>query len=191
MAKEKTEEGLRFNKLPRKVEEICAELKPPLRLIAHLTLVHDVSMKIVAEFEQSFPSFNFDKDEVVFGAAIHDIGKALFPNELVESGNRHEKLDFSVLERFDISKKQARFVYTHANWETAENIKIEDLLVALADNCWKGKRNEKLEMPITEQLAKSSAVEPWEVFLALDEILQKICADADKRLSWQNQFSAV
>ena len=64
----------------------------------------------------------------------------------------------------------------------------EDLLVALADNCWKGRRPGPLEEKIVETIQLASGREKWQVFSALDEILQQLTADAEARLAWQAEF---
>lgn len=178
------------NSLPANILDICRKLNAPPRLIAHLTLVYDVAGKLKSEIELGFPGLPINYDEVLFGAATHDIGKAVFKEELIDSGNRHEERGVELLKKYGISASKARFAYTHANWNSEENIELEDLLVALADNCWKGKRNEPLESLITAKIAAKIGKESWEAFLTLDEILQRICADADRRLNWQAQFSA-
>jgi hypothetical protein len=68
---------------------------------------------------------------------------------------------------------------------------MEDLIVALADNCWKGKRVDELESLVVSQIALATGKEPWEVFSALDEIIGKLASKADARLAWQAQFSVI
>ena len=73
--------------LPHRVEEICEEVNAPPRLIAHLTLVHDVACSLVEELRRRLPELKLDSESVTFGAAIHDIGKALCRAELLEPGS--------------------------------------------------------------------------------------------------------
>jgi hypothetical protein len=86
--------------------------------------------------------------------------------------------------------KFARFAYTHGNWDTAPNAELEDLIVALADHCWKGKRSEQLETKIVEVLSSLSGEPAWTCFSKLDEIVESLSADADARLAWQGSFIA-
>jgi hypothetical protein len=58
-------------------------------------------------------------------------------------------------------------------------IKLEDLLVALADKCWKGQRVDKLESKVTALLSASSSKPEWACYAELDEILQGLTKDAD------------
>lgn len=175
--------------LPQKVEEICRELNAPPRLIAHLTLVHDVTVKLIEKIKREFPDIDIDEQSIKFGAATHDIGKAIYKNELAASGSQHEIIGADLLKRFGVSDELARFTATHNSWKTDPSLKLEDFIVALADKCWKGKRETDLEMLICERLAFEVKEEVWNVFITLDEIVQTITIDADMRLAWQQQFS--
>ena len=134
-----------FRQLPTDVPNLLREVSAPPRLVAHLILVHDVASKLVEQLSQTFPNVTFDKNEVLFGAATHDLGKALDIAELVQPGKEHERHGVQLLLDMGIPENRARFAYTHGNWNTTQNITLEDLLVALADKCWKGKRVDELE----------------------------------------------
>jgi hypothetical protein len=58
----------------------------------------------------------------------------------------------------------------------------------VADTCWKGERDEVLEMMVACRIACLQGVEAWEAFVALDEILERIAGAAEERLAWQRQF---
>lgn len=81
----------------------------------------------------------------------------------------------------------ARFARTHASW-TAADVTMEDLLVSLADKVWKAKRVPDLEQLITARLTASSGQQPWETYMALDDALDRIAADADGRLAFQASY---
>lgn len=174
--------------LPEEVLEICSTLKAPPRLVANLTLVHDVACKLVDGIHASFPTVELDREGILFGAATHDIGKATFTEELVGPGRAHESQGAELLRGLGISEGRARFARSHGDWSTAP---MEDLIVALADNCWKGKRVDDLESLVVNQIALATGKEPWEVFSVLDEIIGKIASEADARLAWQAQFPAI
>ncbi|MEZ0114050.1 hypothetical protein ABH920_008084 [Catenulispora sp. EB89] len=58
------------------------------KTVAHLRAVHDVAARLVAwAAERGLP---VDAEAVLFGAATHDIGKALHPAELSGPGSEHE-----------------------------------------------------------------------------------------------------
>ncbi len=178
-----------YKALPDKAMEICRALNARPRLIAHLTLVHDVACKLVCAIQRVFPGLELDATSVFFGAATHDIGKAIYPEELSGPGKSHAEQGVDLLTKQGVPLQQARFASTHANWKDP-TIQIEDLLVALSDNCWKGKRVPELEEKVVNTLSKMTGREPWEVFASLDDILRELAADADNRLTWQAQFAA-
>ena len=64
---------------------------------------------------------------------------------------------------------------------------LEDMVVALADTCWKGKRDEELESRMASDIAGLQVIEKWEAFLALDEMIARIASHAEERLAWQSQ----
>ena len=134
------------------------------------------------------PKRAFDKDAVLYGAATHDLGKAIHFEELVQAGKAHERRGFELLQELGVSAERARFAFTHGNWETLENVGLEDLLVALADNCWKGKRPEQLESRTVDLLSILSGRPVWDCYSELDDILGSLAADADNRLAWQGEF---
>lgn len=99
-----------------------------------------------------------------FGAATHDIGKALDVAELVQPGREHEKHGFELLRDLGITEDRARFACTHGNWATIPDVKLEDLLVALADYCWKGKRVNELETKAVDLLSSLSGKPMWDCY---------------------------
>jgi len=70
----------------------------------------------------------------------------------------------------------ARFAETHSNWKRDNNRTLEDLLVALADTCWKGVRSETLEDVVCQRILAQVRAERWEVFAALDAVINDLYA---------------
>lgn len=93
-----------------------------------------------------------------------------------------------MLKGLGVPEERARFAFTHGNWRGLDPPRIEDLLVALADKCWKGKRVDELEALTVELLSKESGQESWQCYATLDEILREFSATADARLAWQISF---
>ena len=176
--------------LPKQVEVLCQTIDAPPRLVAHLTLVHDVAVSLIEETKRVFPELPLDEESVFFGAATHDIGKSLHRSELVEAGNAHEADGERLLVKLGIDSKLARFARTHAAWQNDSKMTLEDLFVSLADTCWKGKRVSELETLIAERIAAETGKEVWDVFILLDDVLQRLAEGADERLAWQAQFPA-
>jgi hypothetical protein len=78
--------------LPEGVVALLIELGATARLVAHLRLVHDVAIRLLEGLSRAWPDLRVDREAVLFGAATHDIGKALQPNELYEPGAMHEEI---------------------------------------------------------------------------------------------------
>ncbi|MFG1955016.1 HD domain-containing protein [Micromonospora sp. NPDC048830] len=106
---------------------------------AHLRAVHDVAVRLTDAVADRFPQLGMDRSAVLFGAATHDIGKVLHPEELSGPGSAHEHAGHELLLRRGVDESLARFARTHASWHLA-GVGVDDLLVSLADKVWKGKR---------------------------------------------------
>lgn len=180
-----TDPGLRA--LPAQVEGLLRDLAAPPRLGAHLRAVHEVAWELVDWVEIRYRGLWFDREAVLFGAATHDIGKILHPEELSGPGSAHELAGFELLAAHGFDEKSARFARTHSSWTAAE-VETEDLLVSLADKIWKAKRVPELEELIVQRLATAEGQPSWQVFMALDDELDRIAAHADHRLAFQGGY---
>jgi putative nucleotidyltransferase with HDIG domain len=190
MTNESSSDG-RYAPLPDKALELCRMTGAPPRLVAHLTLVHDAARRLVNGVHAVFPALKFDEEAIYFGAATHDLGKTIHSVELSESGMLHESRGVELLRELGVPEDLARFAYTHNNWTGSVSVKIEDLLVALADKCWKGKRVTDLETLATETLAELTGIPQWHCYAVLDDLLQDLASDADARLEWQRSFPLI
>ncbi|MFI4859153.1 MAG: HD domain-containing protein [Phycisphaerales bacterium JB063] len=149
-------------------------------------LVHD-SASMLVEFTESLSPGLIDQALLLFGASIHDIGKAVHLAELVGSGAEHETAGLKLLADAGVGPDQRRFARTHAHWQE-EGATLEDLAVALADKVWKGKREDELELVIAHRLASESGLDRWDVYAQLGEKLDLWVQDAPRRLAWQARF---
>ncbi|MEV1064652.1 HD domain-containing protein [Streptomyces sp. NPDC050263] len=174
--------------LPAEAAALLDEVGAPPRLVAHLRAVHDVAAQLVAWVGDHCPGLAVDREAVLFGAATHDIGKALHPGELSGPGARHEEAGRELLLTHGVRSALARFAGTHASW-TAPDIGPEDLLVSLADKVWKNKRVADLEDLVVAELSRAGGRPVWQEFLDLDEFLTGLGEDADLRLAWQAAHS--
>ena len=178
-----------YRPLPDEAQRILLQLSAPPRLLAHLVLVHDAACTLMERISAEFPEADFDAELVRFGAATHDIGKVVHPEELTESGkHQHQRSGVQLLQSLGVPYERARFAWTHGNWDS-EQIALEDLIVAIADKAWKGKRIEALETRTTELLSAATLRPQWACHAELDEILQIVAKDADKKLAWQSSFA--
>ncbi len=176
--------------LPDLAKKLLAQLDAPPRLAAHLVLVHDVAAVIARWFEERWPNLDVDWEAVTFGAASHDIGKAIEPSELVRSGKRHEQAGREFLESMRIPDRLARYAETHGYQPDHPDLGLEDLLVILADKVWKGSRLPELEERIAGGVATRVGLEVWDVYVPLLDLLDEVAASADQRLAWQRLYPA-
>jgi hypothetical protein len=173
--------------LPDQVARLLQDLHAPPRLAAHLRAVHDVAQQLVDWLARQYPALRVDRTAVLFGAATHDIGKAVHVAELSGPGSAHEPAGRELLLAHGVSPGLARFAATHAAW-TEPGVGIEDLLVSVADKIWKNKRVPDLEDLVVARLAEASGRTPWEEFLALDDVLTSLGTGADQRLAFQASY---
>ncbi|OWK45179.1 HD domain-containing protein [Fimbriiglobus ruber] len=178
---------LNIRDLPDATCDLLKRVNAPPRLVAHLALVHDAAADLLRALHTRWRNLAIDDAAVLFGAATHDVGKVLHPAELVGSGTAHEQDGPRLLEQLGAPPEWARFARTHGTWKQETSPAVEDLIVALADTCWKGKRNEELEGMLAARIAESQGVDRWEAVAAVDEIVAEIANRADERLAWQNR----
>ncbi|GAA0451063.1 phosphohydrolase [Actinoplanes capillaceus] len=173
--------------LPSEVVGLLVALGAPARLGAHLRAVYAVARDLTGWLGVAHPAVVFDREAVLFGAATHDIGKVLHPEELSVPGTRHEPAGERLLLERGVPARLARFAGTHGSWH-GPRAGVDDRLVSLADKVWKGHRVEDLEQLLVRRIAGVSGIAVWEAFLSLDDRLQELAAGADDRLAFQNGF---
>ena len=121
------------------------------------------------------------------GAAVHDIGKVVFPAELSAPGHEHEVAGEQLLREHGFPADIARFARSHGQWAMMRDARLEDVLVAWADKLWRGVRDDRLEDALTQHIAAATGEPTWQVFAAIDDIAADVAQGADWRLAWQNQ----
>jgi len=163
--------------LPTEAIVLLEKVAAPARLVARLRVAHDVAADLCDWVHTSFPAVRFDREAVLFGAAIHDIGKALYPEELSAPGTCHEQAGYDLLTAHGVSPRLARFTRGHTAWDAADP---DELLVGVADRIRKGTRVDALEHALIGVLAASSGRAHWEVFQALDDFAGTIDAAGDR-----------
>lgn len=178
-----------YKPLPHEALRILGQVCPPPRLLAHLVLVHDAACRLIDGISAEFPGVEFDPEVVRFGAAVHDIGKIVHPEELRQSGKHlHQGAGVELLVSLGVLPERARFAWTHGNWE-GDEIGLEDLIVALADKAWKGKRVDALESRLVDVLSAVTKRPSWECHAKVDELVRELSKDAEGKLAWQASFS--
>ncbi len=180
---------LAYRMLPERVSQLVERLDAPPRLAAHLRIVHDVAWQLTDWLIRDFSTVRFDREAVLFGAASHDIGKVIHPQELSGPGHAHELAGYELLRLHRVDERLARFARTHATW-TVPEATVEDLLASLADKIWKGRRVEDLEQLVVDRLvaARGAGGDRWQVLIDVDDLLEDLATGADQRLAFQAAF---
>ncbi|MFD0331806.1 HD domain-containing protein [Streptacidiphilus monticola] len=156
-------------------------------MVAHPRAVHDVAHQLVEWVQERYPALAVDDEAALFGAATHDVGKAVHVAELSGPGSAHEEAGRALLLGGGVSPELARFAATHGSWARSDAA-VEDLLVSLADKIWKNKRVPELEDLVVARLAAASGRPRWEEFVALDDVLSRLGDGAEERLAFQGSF---
>jgi HD domain len=160
--------------------QLLQDLGAKPRLIQHVKLVGEAAEIIISQLQQL--DILFDREWIRLGVAFHDAGKIPYPSELADRGNRHEAAGEILLLEQGIDPKIARCCRSHGQWQQLE-CSLEELVVALADNLWKGKRNNELEHRVITKIANMLDRDYWEIFIALDSGFEEVAATGASRLS--------
>jgi HD superfamily phosphodiesterase len=160
--------------------DLLLELGAPDRLLQHVKLVGEVAEILILQFQKL--GLVFDVDWIRLGVAFHDVGKILHSSELVEKGTQHEAAGEMMLLAQGVEPKIARCCRSHGQWSQLD-CAFEELVVALADNLWKGKRNNELENQVIGLAATMGGQDYWNVFVDLDSGFEQVAADGDRRLA--------
>ena len=160
--------------------EVLKDVGANEKLIKHVKLVGEAGEEIIKKLVEK--KINFDKNYVRVGIILHDAGKVLHLNELTEKGNKHEEAGEKLLLEKGVEAKIARCCRSHAQWNEME-CSLEELLVALADNLWKGSRKEILESLVINRLAGLMNSDYWDLFIEFDSFFEFIASSGFDRLS--------
>lgn len=168
--------------LPADVFRILQKAGASPHLVAHHRHVHAAAAALLSGLQRHWPSLLIDREVVLYGAALHDIGKTVHPEELHGPGNQHEEAGERLLRDLGVRAEVARIARTHGRWQESD-LATEDLLVALADTIWKGRRNDELESVVAARIQAMVGGEIWRAVAVIDEICSGIVANAVSRLT--------
>lgn len=149
-------------------------------LVRHHELVLEAAVALCDELARH--GVPLDRSFVLAGAALHDAGKIVHPEEQHAPGHEHEAAGQVLLGEAGVSPQLARVCVTHASWDAPDRT-LEDLVVALADKLWKGKRVDDLERLVVARVARSVGRSEWDVFAALDATFEAVAAAGPDRLA--------
>ena len=160
--------------------EVLKDIGANEKLLRHVKLVGEAGEEIIKKLVEK--KIKFDKNYVRVGIILHDAGKVLHLNELREKGNKHEEAGEKLLLEKGVEAKIARCCRSHAQWNEME-CSLEELLVAVADNLWKGSRKETLESLVINRLASLMNSNYWDLFIEFDSFFEFIASSGFDRLS--------
>lgn len=155
--------------------QLLKDLKASRSLINHHELVIETAERILDRLPTVVKRL-IDRDSVLIGCSVHDIGKIIKPAEENKPGKNHELAGRDLLLSLGVSPKIARYCMIHSLPE--ENLYLEELLVGITDNLWKGSRDLSKELCFYQ---KSTTLLNHK-----DELLFKKLDDVFERLSDEN-----
>lgn len=158
--------------------ELLRRLGAPAQLAVHVELVAEAGEAIISELEGL--GVQIDKDFILCGIVLHDVGKTRHPSELSRAGEMHGETGRDILLREGVDPRLARVCVSHISWREAET--VEELVIACADKLWKGKRVADLEEMLTRRVNEELRLGHWEVFTRLDDCFERIAGGCDERL---------
>ncbi len=158
---------------------ILDKLNAPEHLKRHVSLVGEAADLIIEYLNEK--GIELRMDFIRAGVVIHDIGKIVHTHEMTAAGSNHESEGQRILSEMGYPPELARVCVSHAQWHKM-GCSDEELLIALSDKLWKGKRVPGLELLVIDRLAVLLGKERWDVFEALDSLFENIAAGGDERL---------
>lgn len=164
---------------PQEAYELLARLGASPRLLRHLELVGEAGEALISCLTHL--GVPFDPQWVRLGIAVHDAGKIMHPEELSGPGSKHEPAGEALLLANGVEERVARCCVSHARY-TDISVSLEELLVALADKLWKGKRVAELEDRVIDAVAILLNNDRWDIFGQLDDRFELIASSGDERL---------
>ena len=160
--------------------ELLNSLKAPQKLIEHAELVSEAGNKLIQKLNEL--GIEFDGLFIQIGIIIHDAGKIIHSDELTGKGNLHEPAGEILLLENGVQAKVARCCLSHARYGEMD-VSFEELIIALSDKLWKGKREPDLELRVIDAVANMLDQDRWDLFSELDTCFENIAAKGDDRLS--------
>ncbi len=154
-------------------------MNAPPRLVRHAELVEEAAELLIPGLSDLGLVFNADL--VLLGAVLHDAGKCQHPEELASPGTLHEAAGQALLLEQGVQPEVARICVSLAKWAETP-CSLEELLVALVDKLWKGKRDVDLETRVIDEISGRLERDRWDLFAVLDSLFEFVAHSAPDRL---------
>jgi hypothetical protein len=160
--------------------DVLRVIGAPPRLIRHAELVGEAGEALLRGLARL--GVVVDGEFVRAGLVLHDAGKSLHPTELDAPGEQHEVAGERLLIERGVDPALARVCRSHARWRSME-CSLDELVIALSDVLWKGKRNAALEELVIDRAAAQLGRSRWETFVPLDGVFEAIACEGEGRLA--------
>jgi hypothetical protein len=160
---------------------LLVQVGAPDRLVRHGELVAEAGELLLAATRRL--GVQVDEDLVRAGCFLHDAGKVLHSSELHGGGAQHEAAGERLLLAHGVDPQIARCCRSHAQWRSMPAVSIEELLVALADVTWKGRRSPELEGRMVDEVAQRTGRDRWAVLVAVDDAAEGVADGGAERLA--------
>jgi hypothetical protein len=167
-------------KSPDDAFKLLHQLQAPQHLITHVTLVSEAAVELLQYMETL--KLPVDRNLVLIGVALHDVGKIEFQEEMYAAGSRHEQAGQQKLLALGVDPAIAHCCVSHGQWMQMP-CGLEELLIALSDKLWKGKRVKALEDMVIQRIVDILQKDFWDIFPDLDACFEQIAAQGDQRLA--------
>ncbi len=158
----------------QEAHNLLLRMGAPQSLVTHVRLVSEAAELLLAQLQRL--GIPHDADFVRVAVVLHDSGKILHPEELDGGGDEHERAGEMLLRAQGVDPALARCCISHAQWAQMQ-CSLEELIVALADTLWKGKRNATLEKRVIEMISERLGLAFWDLFIELDNNFESIAAN--------------
>ncbi|MDR2871895.1 MAG: hypothetical protein LBV45_05130 [Xanthomonadaceae bacterium] len=141
------------------------------RLLQHVRQVGEAADRLMRAYQQL--GIVFDATMIELGAAMHDAGKILYPEELDGPGARHEPSGQTLLLAHDVPLEITRCCVSHGTWNRVE-VSFEERTVALADMLCRGARELRLEQSIVAMAADRLSTDRQSIHEELNRTFERI-----------------
>lgn len=165
--------------------ELLKQWDVPPHLLRHVQLVAQVAKQLCEWCEND--NIEINAQWITIAALFHDVGKILHPEELRQSGSLHEEAGQKWLQQHGINDSLCRICVSHAQWSKMD-CTLEELIVALADKLWKGKRVTELEERVIQEIANQHQGEYWTLYTRWDQRFEDVASKGSQRLSMSTSF---
>jgi hypothetical protein len=159
---------------------LLERLGAPAELLTHARIVSETAEELIDGLVEAGAK-GIARDEVLLRAALHDAGKIVEPAELHVPGSRHEAAGEALLLEHGVAPALARICRSHARWDQLDDVSSSELLAALADKLWRGKRDEALEHLVANDFVRGET-DWFRTYTRYLDVFERVAEAGGRRL---------